>query len=93
MNEDNDIMLITDTGIIIRTPVSGISVLGRDATGVKLMSVAGKVAGLAKVRRDDDEDDGKDGSIGEDDLKTQNNDTEEDSNSAENSPQMDHDTE
>lgn len=93
VNEDNDIMLITDTGIIIRTPVSGISVLGRDATGVKLMSVAGKVAGLAKVRRDDDEDDGKDGSIGEDDLKTQNNDTEEDSNSAEDSPQMDHDTE
>ena len=56
VNEDNEIMLITDTGIVIRTPVSGISVLSRDATGVKLMSVSGSVASIAKVRKDEEDD-------------------------------------
>ncbi|MGI6050853.1 MAG: DNA gyrase subunit A [Bilifractor sp.] len=52
VNEDNEIMLITDTGIIIRTPVNGISKLSRAATGVKIMNVSGTVASIAKVRKD-----------------------------------------
>ena len=52
VNEDNDIMMITTEGIIIRTPCSGISVMGRITSGVKLMDVDGeiKVASIAKVR-------------------------------------------
>ena len=52
VNEDNEIMMITTEGIIIRTPCSGISVMGRITSGVKLMDVDGeiKVASIAKVR-------------------------------------------
>ena len=52
VNEDNEIMMITTEGIIIRTPCSGISVMGRITSGVKLMDVDGeiKVASIAIVR-------------------------------------------
>ena len=52
VNEDNEIMMITTEGIIIRTPCFGISVMGRITSGVKLMDVDGeiKVASIAKVR-------------------------------------------
>ena len=52
VNEDNEIMMITPEGIIIRKPFSGISVMGRITSGVKLMDVDGeiKVASIAKVR-------------------------------------------
>ena len=52
VNEENEIMMITTEGIIIRTPCSGISVMGRITSGVKLMDVDGeiKVASIAKVR-------------------------------------------
>ena len=53
VEEENEIMLITTEGIIIRTPVSGISVLGRSASGVKLMRTEDTVASIAKVREDD----------------------------------------
>ena len=52
VNEDNEILMITTEGIIIRTPCCGISVMGRIASGVKLMNLSDqiKVAGIAKVR-------------------------------------------
>ena len=53
VEEENEIMLITTEGIVIRTPVSGISVLGRSASGVKLMRTEDTVASIAKVREDD----------------------------------------
>ena len=56
VEEENEIMLITTEGIIIRTPVSGISVLGRSASGVKLMRTEDTVASIAKVREDDSGD-------------------------------------
>ena len=46
-------MLITTEGIIIRIPCSGISIVGRIASGVKLMNVDSEnvtVASIAKVR-------------------------------------------
>ena len=64
VNEDNEVMLITTEGIIIRIPCSGISVVGRIASGVKLMDVDAEnvsIASIAKVReqmnRDDSEED------------------------------------
>ena len=54
VNEDNEIMMITNEGIIIRTGCQDISVLKRITSGVKLMNVeyeSGiKVANIAKVR-------------------------------------------
>ena len=37
INGDEDIMVITDTGVIIRTSVQNISQTGRSAQGVKVM--------------------------------------------------------
>ena len=53
VNEDNEVMLITTEGIIIRIPCNGISITGRIASGVKLMNVDSEnvsVASIAKVR-------------------------------------------
>ena len=56
VNEENEIMMITNEGIIIRTGCREISVLKRITSGVKLMNVdyeAGiKVANIAKVREE-----------------------------------------
>ena len=61
IDEDNEIMLITNEGIIIRLKVSNISVIGRNTSGVKLMNVDSdnneKVAGLTKVRAGSQEED------------------------------------
>lgn len=54
--EDNDdVMLITDKGIIIRLETMNISVLGRSTQGVTLMrtSDGGKVVSIAKVENDE----------------------------------------
>jgi len=40
VNPDDEIMLITVGGTLVRTAVSGISVLGRNTQGVKLISLA-----------------------------------------------------
>ncbi|MDO4617610.1 MAG: DNA gyrase subunit A [Lachnospiraceae bacterium] len=52
VNADNEVMLITNEGIIIRLACSDISVIGRITSGVKLMNVADevRVASIAKVR-------------------------------------------
>ena len=57
VNEDNEIMLITTEGIIIRISCSDISILGRITSGVKLMDVAENiaVASIAKVREKKEE--------------------------------------
>ena len=57
VNEDNEIMLITTEGIIIRISCSDISILGRITSGVKLMDVADNisVASIAKVREKKEE--------------------------------------
>ena len=47
---EHDIMLITDTGIVIRTPASSISKIGRNTQGVRLMRLkSGKVTSVAVV--------------------------------------------
>ena len=38
--EEDEVMIITRNGIIIRSPVNSISILGRPAKGVKLISLA-----------------------------------------------------
>lgn len=57
VHEDQEVMLITNEGIIIRIEVSGISILGRITSGVKLMNLDHTkdivVASIAKVRKEE----------------------------------------
>ena len=57
VNTDNEIMMITTEGIVIRLMVNDISVLGRITSGVKLMAIDQetdiKVARFTKVRESD----------------------------------------
>jgi DNA gyrase subunit A len=50
-----EVMLITTEGILIRMPVDGISIIGRDTSGVKLVNMKEDVtvASLAKVKEED----------------------------------------
>ena len=60
VNQNNELMLITTEGIIIRIPCGGISIVGRIASGVKLMNVDSEnvsVASIAKVREQMNKDD------------------------------------
>lgn len=55
VNEDNEVLLITTEGTVIRILVSDISALGRDTSGVKLINLQDKnesVAGIAKVKEE-----------------------------------------
>ncbi|MDO4804888.1 MAG: DNA gyrase subunit A [Lachnospiraceae bacterium] len=53
--DENEVLLITTEGIMIRTSVKDISVLGRITSGVKVMNLPEgvKVAGFSKVKNDD----------------------------------------
>ncbi len=57
VTEENEIMIITTAGIIIRTKVSGISVLGRVTSGVKVINLEEgvTVASVTKVMPGDEE--------------------------------------
>ena len=52
VNDDHEVMLITDAGTIIQIRANDVSVLSRSARGVRLMNLSEgvKVAGIAKVR-------------------------------------------
>ena len=54
VHPDEDLMLITDDGVIIRLPVDGIPVLGRNTQGVRIMRVAGerRVVGVTRAARE-----------------------------------------
>ena len=58
VNEDQELMIITTEGIIIRIPVNSISMLGRITSGVKLINMDQddakeiRVASIAKVREE-----------------------------------------
>jgi len=60
VNDDNEVMMITTEGIIIRIACSDISILGRITSGVKLMNLDEKVsvASIAKVREKEDKAEG-----------------------------------
>ncbi len=59
--EDDDVMLITDTGTIIRISVKDVSVLGRSTQGVTLMRTndGGKVVSIETLTPDEIENDGQ----------------------------------
>ncbi len=53
VNDDHEIMMITTEGVIIQLPVSDISIIGRNTSGVKLINLdeGVTVAKIAKVRQ------------------------------------------
>ena len=64
VDNERKIMLITNEGIIIKMAVSDISIIGRNTSGVKLMSIDAEsgiaVASIAKVRESDKDEDEED---------------------------------
>ncbi|MEZ5237672.1 MAG: DNA gyrase subunit A [Microthrixaceae bacterium] len=69
---DDEVLLITDSGVVIRTSVADISTQGRDASGVRVMNPGdeNRVAAVARVLApteeeggDDDEDEGEAGGL------------------------------
>ncbi len=65
VSDKDDLMIITDKGQVIRTKISGISLLGRNTQGVRLINVKPdeKVVAVEKIA--ESEDDGSDGETSE----------------------------
>lgn len=60
VDEEDDIMLVTDTGVIIRIKVAEISILGRPTQGVTLMRTnEGKVVSIEKISEEKEEVEGE----------------------------------
>jgi DNA gyrase subunit A len=57
--EDDEIMLISSNGTLVRTAVSEVSVMGRNTQGVRLIRLepGQRLVGLARIEAIDDEDD------------------------------------
>ena len=57
VDDDEDIMLITDDGTIIRMPVEGISTIGRVSQGVRVMRVEdeSRIVGVTATEREEEE--------------------------------------
>ena len=58
VTDENELMVITDQGKILRVPVSGFSVIGRNTQGVRLMVTEDqeKIVAVAKLAERDDDD-------------------------------------
>ncbi|MCQ2530357.1 MAG: DNA gyrase subunit A [Lachnospiraceae bacterium] len=56
VDDGDQIMLITNAGIVMRMPIHGVSIIGRNTSGVKLMNISKdeniKVSGIARVLAD-----------------------------------------
>ncbi len=64
---DDEIMIMTEEGVVVRTPVDGISELGRSTQGVRVMNVADEdrvtaVAISTETKKDEEEVDGEESS-------------------------------
>ncbi len=58
VNEDDDLMITNRSGIVIRTPISGVRVMGRAAQGVRCIRIddGDAISDIAIVARDTSED-------------------------------------
>ena len=56
VDDDDDVMMITDSGIIIRTPASGVSIYSRTASGVIMMRLDGeqKIVNVTKTAKEEE---------------------------------------
>src|SRR5699024_10183676 len=58
VNGDEDLMIVTNHGVIIRLVMDEVSVLGRNTQGVRLIKLSGaqKVAAVANVKEESEEE-------------------------------------
>jgi DNA gyrase subunit A len=56
VSESEDIMLVSRDGIVIRVPVSGISIIGRNTQGVRIMKLENedRVVSVAKIAKEEE---------------------------------------
>ena len=61
VSDENELMVITDQGKILRVPVSGFSVIGRNTQGVRLMVTEEqeKIVAVAKLAEKDEDEEGE----------------------------------
>ena len=62
VNDQDDVLVINDAGVIIRMAVSGISIYGRTAQGVKIMNLEEGVKVISFARTDHEEEEIEEGS-------------------------------
>ena len=57
--ENDDLMIITTQGVMIRQPVDSIRIIGRNTQGVRLLRLddGATISSVTKVIKDDDEND------------------------------------
>jgi DNA gyrase subunit A len=68
VTEDNDVVIITQKGILIRQPIVDVSIIGRNTQGVRLINLDedDRVIDVARVEKEDDENiEGLEGEGGE----------------------------
>ena len=53
IDENDEIMLIDDNGQLIRCPVSGIRIMGRNTQGVKIIKLSGEEKVVSAIKIDD----------------------------------------
>ena len=58
VSDEDDVMMITDNGVIIRTPAEGISTYSRTASGVIVMRLeeGQKLVNITNVAKEEEED-------------------------------------
>ena len=58
VTDEDELMMITSSGMVIRTPVKGISVMRRNTQGVRLIKLKEKdrVVGLAKLVKEEEKE-------------------------------------
>ncbi len=74
VEDEDDVMIMTDSGKLIRIPVSGVSVISRNTQGVKLIGLdeGDTVTGAARLAEKENEDDEGDNDAGAEDAGTGN---------------------
>ncbi|BCG45255.1 DNA gyrase subunit A [Citrifermentans bremense] len=67
VNDDNDLMLITDQGKILRVPVAGFSIIGRNTQGVRLMvkEENERVVAVARLAEKEEQDEPEESELDE----------------------------
>jgi len=80
VTDSDDLMIINKSGLTIRIRVSDLRVMGRNTQGVRLINIKGNdsIAAVAKVMRDEDEEDEMDDELRKDLLAVDENDILED---------------
>ena len=89
VTDENDIMIITTEGIIIRTSCAGISTLGRVTSGVKVINLNYdnnvKVASMTEVQKEEFDDESPEGEGPEETEETEDTEVSEEQSSEETS--------